>query len=415
MVLEVKLDDPALELDRGAVDGGAQPATQIRSEEEPAEALEKRSAKKGECGLEEERTCGGLGPSGHQRAELAPIVRKEPRSPGVRMHESVEHAATRQRFEGDDLARGESIVLAQRELVFADEVVEAYRLPPPQEFHGHVEKQRDSPGSALRRNDEEIDVLVAGVVVGRRPRERDHAHERTPSDDVDGEPLALQQLSRAAARFLLKESFPLALGAVLTLVYLRADLFILAMLRDANETGLFQSAFRLFEATFVLSGGIAAGAFPILASRIGTPRFDVLSRFLLFLLASAGGVLACVFVLAGESIVTILFGQDFRLAAVPVAILGLGLLPVFANALTTHLLVASGRGRRLVLALGVRLAVGVSLDLVLVPRLGATGAAIAVTVAEWFLLAVSLTGVLDLLGFSQPPRTVSRARASSCS
>ena len=99
---------------------------------------------------------------------------------------------------------------------------------------------------------------------------------------------------------LFKESFPLAIGAVMTLVYLRADLFILAILSDANETGLFQSAFRLFEATFVLSGGIAAGTFPILASRIGTPRFDVLSRFLLFLLASAGGVLAFVFVLAGE-------------------------------------------------------------------------------------------------------------------
>ena len=214
---------------------------------------------------------------------------------------------------------------------------------------------------------------------------------------------------------LFKASFPLALGAVITLLYLRADLFILAALRDANETGLFQSAFRLFEATFVLSGGIAAGTFPILASRLGTPRFDVLTRFLLVLLASAGGALACVFVLLGEPIVTIMFGQDFRPAAIPLAILGLGLVPVFANALTTHLLVAAGRTRFLVLALGVRLVVSVSLDLVLVPRLGAAGAAIAVTLAEWCLLAVSLTWVLDLLGFPRRARTVSRKQASSCS
>ena len=97
------------------------------------------------------------------------------------------------------------------------------------------------------------------------------------------------------------------------------------------------------------------------------------------------------------------------------AILGLGLVAVFPNALTTHLLVAAGRTRRLVLALGVRLAVSVSLDLVLVPLLGAAGAAIAVTVAEWCLLAVSLTWVLDLLGFSQLARTVSRKQASPCS
>ena len=214
---------------------------------------------------------------------------------------------------------------------------------------------------------------------------------------------------------LFKESLPLALGTIITLLYLRADLFILAAFRDANETGLFQSAFRLFEATFVLSGGIAAGTFPILASQMGTPRFDVLSRFLLVLLAGIGGALTCVFALAGEPIITILFGQDFRLAAVPLAILGLGLVPVFANALTTHLLVASGRTRRLVLALGVRLAVGVSLDLVLVPPLGAAGAAIAVTLAEWSLLGVSLTWVLDLLRRAPLPRHVSREQASSCS
>ena len=214
---------------------------------------------------------------------------------------------------------------------------------------------------------------------------------------------------------LFKESFPLAIGGIITLLYLRADLFILAALRDANETGLFQSAFRVFEATFVLSGGIAAGTFPMLASRLGTARFDVLTRFLLVLLASTGGVLACVFVLFGEPIVTILFGQDFRLAAVPLSILGLGLVPVFANALTTHLLVVAGRTRVLVLALGLRLVVSVSLDLVLVPRLGAAGAAIAVTLAEWFLLAVSLTWVRDLLGFSWSARNVSRKQASSCS
>ena len=221
--------------------------------------------------------------------------------------------------------------------------------------------------------------------------------------------------TRDETALLFKESFPLALGAVLTLLYLRADLFILAAFRDANETGLFQSAFRLFEATFVLSGGIVAGAFPILASRIGSPRFDVLSRFLLFLLVTAGGALGCIFALVGEPLVTILFGPDFRLAAAPLAILGLGLVPVFANALTTHLLVASGRTRRLVLALGARLVVGVSLDLVLVPPLGAAGAAIAVTLAEWVLLVASLTWVRDLLGFSRLPRTVSREQASSCS
>ena len=59
VVLEMEFEDPGLELDRGTVDGIALPATQIRSEEEPAEALADKPSAERECGLEEERAYGG--------------------------------------------------------------------------------------------------------------------------------------------------------------------------------------------------------------------------------------------------------------------------------------------------------------------------------------------------------------------
>jgi Na+-driven multidrug efflux pump len=53
-----------------------------------------------------------------------------------------------------------------------------------------------------------------------------------------------------------------------------------------------------------------------------------------------------------------------------------------------------------VLSIATRLVAGIVLDLVLVPRWGATGAAIAVAAAEWSLLLVSLVFSTDLLGLS---------------
>jgi O-antigen/teichoic acid export membrane protein len=219
---------------------------------------------------------------------------------------------------------------------------------------------------------------------------------------------------RAETVRLFREILPLAVGSVLTLLYLRVDLLVVAFLRGSTEAGLFQSAFRIFEATFVFSGGIAAGTFPILASRVGKSGFEGSARFVLVLLLSVAAPLACLFAFGAEPILGVLYGNEFLAASGPLAILGLGIAAVFANALATHLLVASGRSRRYVLAMVVRLLVALALDFLLVPSWGALGAAVAVAVAEWSLAVVTLASVADLLAFSPPRgRSLSPKAASS--
>jgi len=217
--------------------------------------------------------------------------------------------------------------------------------------------------------------------------------------------LALALLARADLRFrggtearrLMKEALPLGLVSAMTLFYLRADLFIVAAVAGSSEAGFFQSAFRLFEAAFVVSGGVAAGTFPILAARFGQRGFDDLARFVLGLLALLSTPIAFGFAVAAGPILRVVYGEGFEEAGRPLSLLGIALVAVFANALTTHLLVASGRSRRLVLSIAVRLVVGIVLDVLLVPRWGASGAAFAVVAAEWSLLIVSLSSSADLL------------------
>jgi O-antigen/teichoic acid export membrane protein len=210
--------------------------------------------------------------------------------------------------------------------------------------------------------------------------------------------IGFPEAARPEMERLFREALPLGLGSAITLIYLRADLLVLALLRDSAEAGVFQSAFRVFEASFVLSGGIAGGTFPLLVSRLGKPGFEGLSRFLLGLLLVVAAPLACLFAFGGETLLVLLYGSEFRDGAAPLAFLGLALLAVFANALTTHLLVAAGRTRAFISSLLVRLAVGLGLDFLLIGSLGATGAAVAVAAAEWSLLVVSLFCARDLLG-----------------
>jgi O-antigen/teichoic acid export membrane protein len=224
---------------------------------------------------------------------------------------------------------------------------------------------------------------------------------------------SFSQASRYEAGRLLAAALPLAVTSAITMIYLRADLLILAALSGRGEAGLFQSAFRVFEATFVLSGGIAAGTFPYLAARFERDDFRALSRFVLGVLLLVGVPLGLALALFSECIIGLLFGAGYRDASRPLTFLGLAVVAVFANALTTHVLVASGRNLRLVGSMLSRLAIGCGLDFLLVPAWGATGAAVAVAAAEWSLLAITLISVSDLLGLSWMPRR--SEEASSCS
>lgn len=228
--------------------------------------------------------------------------------------------------------------------------------------------------------------------------------------------IALGSASRAQSLALVKQALPLAVTTAITLVYLRADLLIVASLRSAEEAGLFQSAFRLLEATFVLSGGIAAGTFPFVAARMGREGFERLARFVLALELACGLPLACGLVFFSDRIVTLVYGPGFRGAVPVLAVLGIALVAVFANAVTTHLLVAAGRTGRLVASMSVRLGVGITLDFLLVPSWGAIGGAIAVAAAEWSLLAASSLWAADLLYRPRSsPGSVTPEGASSCS
>ncbi len=215
---------------------------------------------------------------------------------------------------------------------------------------------------------------------------------------------------------LLRDALPLGLVSAMTILYLRADLFLVAALAGASEAGFFQSAFRLFEATFVVSGGLAAGTFPLLASRFRERGFETLARFVLGLLLVLSAPIAVAFALLPGPILSMVYGEGFEGGARPLSLLGVALVAVFANALTTHLLVASGRSRRLLLSIAVRLVAGIALGLFLIPRWGASGAALAVVAAEFALLLLSLGSTLDLLFpsiFSR--RAVPREEVFPCS
>jgi len=206
----------------------------------------------------------------------------------------------------------------------------------------------------------------------------------------------------------LRQTAPLAVTSLITLTYLRVDVLLLAGLSGAAAAGLFAAAFRIIEGLFLFSGGIVAGAFPLLAAQVGSVRLGEASRFLLRLLLGLALPAAAGLFLLSPSVIVFLYGEGFAGSAVPLRLLALALLPIYLNALTTHLLVASGRGRTLALLMAMRLSVGLGLDLALIPSMGPAGAAIAVLAAE---LSLALGSLFTIRRVFSPTHVVRAALA----
>jgi O-antigen/teichoic acid export membrane protein len=190
------------------------------------------------------------------------------------------------------------------------------------------------------------------------------------------------------------ESLPLAVAGVASLLMFRIDVLLLQWLRGADTVAVYTAAYRPFEATLLVSVAVMATAFPQLV-RLShdAPRFrDLALRAALVLLLLAAGVGIAGWI-AGPPLLELAFGAGYAAAGDLLRILILAVPSIYLNALLTQSLIALGRAWWTTAAMVGALAANVVFNLVLIPSLGASGAAIATVIAESALTLLALGGI----------------------
>lgn len=191
---------------------------------------------------------------------------------------------------------------------------------------------------------------------------------------------------------LMRSTLPLSVATVLSTFYSRIVIIVMSLIAADLTTGHFSVASRVIEAAVGIPMALVVTTFPILAraARDDHERLRyVLQR--VFEVALIGGVwMALCTALAADSIITIVDpSPDMAPAIAPLQILAFALVPIFLNAGWQHGLLALHRHRDLLVANLCGLVAVTSLVLVLVPPLGARGAAVAVLGGELVLVLAS--------------------------
>jgi O-antigen/teichoic acid export membrane protein len=190
---------------------------------------------------------------------------------------------------------------------------------------------------------------------------------------------------------LFKTAFPYGLLALLTIIYFRIDVIMLAGLKGAQEAGHYNAALRLFEAGVIIPSALAGALFPVMSRQLASREMDglLLSHTQALKLM---GLIAMPAAAAGWRfspwLVDLFFGPDYGPAGPVLALLSVCWVLFFINIPLGNLLAASNLMPKFVPWAAANTGLNVVLNLLLIPPLGAVGAVAATLACEVVGLAV---------------------------
>jgi O-antigen/teichoic acid export membrane protein len=185
-----------------------------------------------------------------------------------------------------------------------------------------------------------------------------------------------QGLTREVAAYGLRGQ----VGGVVMLLNLRLDFALLGALAGPAVLGMYAVASKLAELLRLPGTALTWVCYPTLAA-VSAPEAAHRARRLVPPLLVGVTAAAVPFILLAGPVIQVLYGDSFS-GAVPAArLLALGMVLSGAAGVASGYLYGRGRPGLNSAAMGVGLVLTVVLDLALIPRYGATGAAVASTIA----------------------------------
>jgi O-antigen/teichoic acid export membrane protein len=201
---------------------------------------------------------------------------------------------------------------------------------------------------------------------------------------------------RDRAWTILSHSFPIAFTSLLTMIYLRIDQVMLHKMTTDSILGQYVAAVRVSELFEMLPTALMLALAPVLAvSAADPPKFrSYTDQTFRFFMVMASGL--CVFMTVGSRLVVrVLYGKQFLPAAPLLSVLIWSEIAVFFAGVVVNVIIARNQQRLLPIPTLAGAAINIGLNLVLIPRYAAIGAAWAT------LISYTVTWMVVLLFFTE--------------
>jgi len=145
--------------------------------------------------------------------------------------------------------------------------------------------------------------------------------------------------------------WPIALSIIFNVVYLKGDTILLSLFRPQTDVGIYGAAYRVIDILTQTAMMLMGVMLPLLAyhwTRKDTEHFRKFYQQSFDLLMLVAIPMTVGILILAEPIIVFVAGAEFASAAVPLRILALAILGVYAGAIAGHTIVAIGKQRQTV-------------------------------------------------------------------
>jgi len=199
---------------------------------------------------------------------------------------------------------------------------------------------------------------------------------------------------------LLKESLPLGISLILTIIYGRIDTVMLSLMKGDKDVGLYNLAYKFIELLILLvPGTIMVSIFPIMSEQFKENKENlkvILQKsFDIMVIISVFFVL--ITILSADKIIYLLGGKEFKGSIPALQILILGAAFIFIGNIFGYLLISAGKQSLNLIIDLIGAVLNVSLNLYLIPRFSFIGASVATLITQGVVLIAAIIFVFKFL------------------
>ncbi len=189
---------------------------------------------------------------------------------------------------------------------------------------------------------------------------------------------------------LLIAALPMGGGVMLRQLALQLDIIILTWMTNLTTVGLFSGPYRISMALRVIPQTLALPLYPLYSrtAHLSPARFREAYQWSMKFFALISIPFAAFFIAWSKPILRLALGAKFLPALPAMQLLGLGLVPFFLSTLFQYLFAALDEQRRFLASTCVGSALRILLLIILIPRFGFAGPAMAFVCAETVIVGI---------------------------
>jgi len=187
------------------------------------------------------------------------------------------------------------------------------------------------------------------------------------------------------AKNLLSNGWPIILSGIITVVSFRADQVMLGQMASSKEVGIYASAVRIAEIWYFIPAAIVTSVFPniVKARSVNEDEFYRRMQKLYNLLAFIGYAIAIPMTFMSGFVVNLLFGRAYAGAGPMLVILVWSSIFINLGMARGSFLMAMNWPRVLLFISIISALSNIGLNMILIPRYGGMGAAVASLISYW--------------------------------